>query len=68
MAGNRIRTARLAAGGRGKAAEIVSYPLINGLPELVRAANLAALELHVHQWSVGPGDERGVRVPIPAFG
>ncbi|MEV7098303.1 non-homologous end-joining DNA ligase [Amycolatopsis sp. NPDC051045] len=54
-----VRTARLAVGGRGKDAELVSYPLINGLPELVWAANLAALELHVHQWTVGPGGERG---------
>ncbi|WP_410589965.1 non-homologous end-joining DNA ligase [Amycolatopsis sp. lyj-23] len=54
-----VRTARLAVGGRGKEPEIVAYPLINDLPELVWAANLAALELHVHQWTVGPGDERG---------
>ncbi|MGW3961381.1 non-homologous end-joining DNA ligase [Amycolatopsis sp. NPDC005003] len=54
-----VRTARLTVGGRGKDPEIVAYPLINGLPELVWAANLAALELHVHQWTVGPGDERG---------
>ncbi|MDQ7807894.1 non-homologous end-joining DNA ligase [Amycolatopsis sp. A133] len=53
-----VRTARLAVGGRGTDPELVSYPLINDLPELVWAANLAALELHVHQWTVGPGDER----------
>ncbi|MGW4059445.1 non-homologous end-joining DNA ligase [Amycolatopsis sp. NPDC004747] len=53
-----VRTARLTVGGRGKDPEIVAYPLINDLPELVWAANLAALELHVHQWTVGPGDER----------
>ncbi|MEV5712498.1 non-homologous end-joining DNA ligase [Amycolatopsis mediterranei] len=54
-----VRTARLTVGGHGKEPEIVAYPLINDLPELVWAANLAALELHVHQWTVGPGDERG---------
>jgi bifunctional non-homologous end joining protein LigD len=53
-----VRTARLAVGGRGKDPEIVAYPLINDLPELVWAANLAALELHVHQWTVDAGDER----------
>lgn len=53
-----VRTARLAVGGRGGDPEIVAYPLINDLPELVWAANLAALELHVHQWTVEPGDER----------
>ncbi len=54
-----VPTARLTVGGRGKDPEILAYPLINDLPELVWAANLAALELHVHQWSVGPGDEPG---------
>ncbi len=53
-----VRTARLVVGGRGHDPEIVTYPLLNDLPELVWAANLAALELHVHQWTVGPGDER----------
>jgi bifunctional non-homologous end joining protein LigD len=53
-----VRTARLAVGGRGQEPEIVAYPLLDDLPELVWAANLAALELHVHQWTVGPGDER----------
>ncbi|NED46603.1 non-homologous end-joining DNA ligase [Amycolatopsis sp. SID8362] len=53
-----VRTARLTVGGRGGDPEVVAYPLINDLPELVWAANLAALELHVHQWTVGPDDER----------
>ena len=38
--------------------EINAYPLINDLPTLVWAANLAALELHVPQWTVGPGDTK----------
>ncbi|MET8849584.1 non-homologous end-joining DNA ligase [Amycolatopsis sp. NPDC004625] len=53
-----VRTARLAVGGRGQEPELVAYPLLDDLPGLVWAANLAALELHVHQWTVGPGDER----------
>ncbi|WP_196425360.1 non-homologous end-joining DNA ligase [Amycolatopsis camponoti] len=53
-----VRTARLTVAGRGKAPEVVAYPLINDLPELVWAANLAALELHVHQWTVDADDER----------
>ncbi|WP_370962293.1 non-homologous end-joining DNA ligase [Amycolatopsis sp. cg9] len=53
-----VRTARLTVGGRGGESVVVAYPLINDLPELVWAANLAALELHVHQWTVGPDDER----------
>lgn len=30
------------------------YAVLRGLPDLVWAANLAALELHVPQWTVGP--------------
>lgn len=33
---------------------MVTYPLIDDLAGLVWAANLAALELHVPQWRVGP--------------
>ena len=47
-----VRLAPLTLGGRGKEGEVVAYPLINDLPELVWAANLAALELHVPQWKV----------------
>ncbi len=53
-----VRTARLTVGGRGGDPEVVAYPLINDLPELVWAANLAALELHVHQWTVEPDGAR----------
>jgi bifunctional non-homologous end joining protein LigD len=53
-----IRTARLAnSGSRGREG-VIEYPLIDGLPALVWAANLAALELHVPQWTVGPGSAR----------
>jgi bifunctional non-homologous end joining protein LigD len=31
----------------------VSYVVVDGLPALVWTANLAALELHTHQWRVG---------------
>ncbi|WP_353074128.1 hypothetical protein [Amycolatopsis carbonis] len=39
----------------------ITYPLIEDLPSLVWAANLAALELHVPQWMVGPGP----KTPVP---
>ncbi|WP_084628650.1 DNA ligase D [Amycolatopsis nigrescens] len=45
------------SGSRGEA-ETVRYPLFEELPALVWAANLAALELHVPQWTVGPGPAR----------
>ncbi|TNC29682.1 non-homologous end-joining DNA ligase [Amycolatopsis alkalitolerans] len=51
-----VRTARLESHHRGEG--VNSYPLINDVPTLVWAANLAALELHVPQWTVGPKDAR----------
>ncbi|EWM19842.1 DNA ligase D [Kutzneria sp. 744] len=53
-----LRTARLPhSGSRGREGDI-TYPLIDDLPSLVWAANLAALELHVPQWTIGPGPVR----------
>lgn len=50
-----LRTASVpTTGGRtasGEAGEI-NYPIIDGLAPLVYLANLASLELHVHQWRV----------------
>jgi bifunctional non-homologous end joining protein LigD len=52
-----VRTAAL-ANTRGDGPETNHYPVVDDLPTLVWAANLAALELHVPQWTVGP---RGAR-------
>ncbi|MEV8609610.1 hypothetical protein AB0383_17045 [Amycolatopsis sp. NPDC051373] len=51
-----IRTAVLPSSGArsGRGPGTIAYPLIGDLPSLVWAANLAALDLHVHQWTVGP--------------
>ncbi|GAA4349550.1 non-homologous end-joining DNA ligase [Angustibacter luteus] len=38
----------------GSSRERITYPVVDGLPTLVWLANLAALELHVPQWTVGP--------------
>ncbi|GAA4010393.1 DNA ligase D [Allokutzneria multivorans] len=43
---------------RTEGEDTIDYPLIEDLPALVWAANLAALELHVPQWTVGPGPVR----------
>ncbi|SDM33543.1 DNA ligase D [Allokutzneria albata] len=43
---------------RAEGKDTIDYPLIEDLPALVWAANLAALELHVPQWTVGPGPVR----------
>ena len=40
-------------GSRGGGDKIV-FPVIGGLADLTYFANLASLELHVHQWTVGP--------------
>jgi bifunctional non-homologous end joining protein LigD len=52
-----VRTAGL-VNTHGDGPEINQYPVINDLPTLVWAANLAALELHIPQWTVGPRDAR----------
>ena len=49
-----VRTVRLPAPGSTKNRETVNYVVVDELPTLVWLANLAALELHVPQWTVGP--------------
>ncbi len=50
-----VRTVTLPAPGTTKTdRETLDYVVVGDLPTLVWAANLAALELHVPQWSVGP--------------
>lgn len=46
----------LPAPGSTKDREKITYPLVADLAGLVWVANLAALELHVPQWTVGPRD------------
>ncbi|WP_308190369.1 non-homologous end-joining DNA ligase [Pseudonocardia sp. TRM90224] len=51
-----IRTARVGTpGGRSENAD---FPVIDDVEGLAWAANLAALELHVPQWRLGPDDTR----------
>jgi len=49
-----VRTIELPAPGSSMDRETLDYVVVDDLPTLVWAANLAALELHVPQWSVGP--------------
>lgn len=49
-----VRTVRLAAPGSTKNRETIDYVILDDLPSLTWAANLACLELHVPQWTVGP--------------
>ncbi|HEX4721938.1 MAG TPA: non-homologous end-joining DNA ligase [Pseudonocardiaceae bacterium] len=47
-----LRTVRIATPGSAKGAESADFPMIDDLPGLIWAANLAAIELHVPQWTV----------------
>ena len=49
-----VRRVRLPAPGSTMDRETLDYVVIDDLPTLIWAANLAALELHVPQWTVGP--------------
>lgn len=53
-----LQTATLPSSGSRGSGDTIDYPLIDDLPALVWAANIAALELHVPQWTVGPGSKR----------
>jgi bifunctional non-homologous end joining protein LigD len=48
-----VRTERLPTPGSSKGNEFLDFVIIEDLPALVWVANLAALELHVPQWTVG---------------
>jgi bifunctional non-homologous end joining protein LigD len=52
-----VRTAALPTPGSSTNRDIAHFVLIEDLPTLVWAANLAALELHVPQWRVDESDE-----------
>ncbi len=54
-----LRTVSLPSSGSRGSGDTINYPLIDDLPSLVWAANLAALELHTPQWTVGPDGSRG---------
>jgi bifunctional non-homologous end joining protein LigD len=49
-----VRGVRLPSPGSTMARETIDYTVIDDLPTLVWAANLAALELHLPMWRVGP--------------
>lgn len=49
-----VRTVRLPSPGSTKNRDTIDYVVVEELAALVWLANLAALELHVPQWTVGP--------------
>ena len=54
-----VRTVRLDSPGSSKGRDELVYPVVDSVASLIWLANLAALELHVHQWRVGPRGGRG---------
>jgi len=55
-----VRRVTLPVPGSTRARETITFPLVDDVAGLVWSANLAALELHVPQWTVGPrGAVRG---------
>jgi bifunctional non-homologous end joining protein LigD len=56
-----VRTVTLESPGSTRDREQVTYPVVESLATVVWLANLAALELHTPQWTVGP--RGGVRHP-----
>ena len=55
-----VRRVTLPVPGSTKDREVITYPFVDDLAGLVWLANLAALELHVPQWTAGPrGAVRG---------
>jgi len=49
-----VRRVTLPVPGSTKDREVIEFPFVDDLAGLVWTANLAALELHVPQWTVGP--------------
>jgi bifunctional non-homologous end joining protein LigD len=49
-----LRTVELPTPGSSRNRETLIFPLYDNLAALIWSANLAALELHVPQWTVGP--------------
>jgi bifunctional non-homologous end joining protein LigD len=53
-----IRKVRVETPGSTRGYETLDFVVLNDLPSLVWAANMAALELHLPQWTVDDEDER----------
>jgi bifunctional non-homologous end joining protein LigD len=48
-----VRTVTVPSTGSRGGGDTIVFPVIEGLADLTYFANLASLELHVHQWTVG---------------
>lgn len=52
-----LRSVTFTSSGSRGGADTITYPVIEGLADLTYLANLASLELHVHQWKVGRNNQ-----------
>lgn len=52
-----LRTVRVASTGSRGGGDAIDYPVVQDVATLTYLANLASLELHVHQWRFGDEDE-----------
>lgn len=48
-----LRSVTVSSTGSRGGGDTITYPVVDGLAALTYLANLASLELHVHQWRVG---------------
>lgn len=55
-----VPTVRMATPGSARGSEAADFALVGDRAALAWVANLAGLELHVPQWTVGDGDSRNV--------
>lgn len=53
-----VPTVRLVSGAEGRGSAVNHHVVIGDLPTLIWTTNLAALELHVPQWTLGSQDTR----------
>ncbi len=53
-----VRTVTVETPGSSRGAETLDFVILDDLPSLVWSANMAALELHIPQWTIGPRDAR----------
>jgi bifunctional non-homologous end joining protein LigD len=52
-----LRTVRVSSTGSRGGGDTIDYPIVEDTAALVYLANLAALELHVHQWRFGANNQ-----------
>jgi bifunctional non-homologous end joining protein LigD len=66
--GSRSRSHSSQPGAQSQPGEPVEYVVVDDLPTLIWAANLAALELHVPMWRFPPPGGKGAEEPAPEHG